>query len=327
MSSSYRSIVLVRAVLVFGLATILSQTPQRAPVPAAKPQDNPPIHLSVTVTNKQGHVKGLRQENFHITVDKVPSNIVNFSNEDLPVSIGVLLNASASMRRLATDKGKKLRILQEALASFTALSNSANEYFLIGFNERAQLLKDWSTSTTPLVTDEILNLKLSGNTALFDACQVGINKLQDGRHPRRVLFLISDGQDSQSRYTFNELLEVLKQTDTVMYCIHFSDPQPGSALELEGQAILEELARPTGGKFYLASAFKPKEIVSIFESIAAELRSLYMIGIESPRVANEKKWRKIKLKVTVPSAVGEMKNLSARTREGFYASQNPIKVH
>jgi VWFA-related protein len=111
-----------------------------------------------------------------------------------------------------------------------------------------------------------------------------------------------------------------------MYSIHFSDPQPGSALEMEGQAILEELARPTGGEFYSASAFKPKEIVSIFESIAAELRSLYTIGIESPKVADEKKWHKIKLKVTVPSAVGEMKNLSARTREGFYAPQGAIKT-
>jgi Ca-activated chloride channel homolog len=209
MLSDYRRIVLVAALISSGLAIGSSQTSYQVGT-RGTPQDTPPIQLSVKVTNKQGLVKGLRQEDFQITVDKVPTNIVKFSNEDAPVSIGVLLDASASMRRLATDKGKKLRILQEALASFTALSNSANEYFLIGFNERAQLLKDWTTSTTPLVTEEILNLKPSGNTALFDACQVGIKKLQDGRHPRRVLLLISDGQDSQSRYTFIPLMSCLK---------------------------------------------------------------------------------------------------------------------
>jgi Ca-activated chloride channel homolog len=325
MYSGYRRIVLVAALINLGLATVFSQTADQAPVPRGTPQDNPPIQLSVKVTNKEGNVRGLSQENFQITVDKVSAKIVQFSNEDSPASVGILLDASASMRKLATDKGRKLRILQEALASFTALSNSANEYFLIGFNERAQLLKDW-TSKTPLITEDILSLKPSGNTALFDACHVGINKLQDSRYPRRVLILISDGQDSQSRYTFNDLRQLVKQTGTLVYSIHFSEPQPGSALLLEGQAILHELSFPSGGNWYTASDLKPKEIISVFASIADELRSLYTIGIESPKVVDEKKWHKIKLKVTPPSAAGEMKNLSARTREGFYAPLNPIKI-
>ena len=320
----YRSIVLVGAVFVIGLATVFSQTVQRVPVPAGTPQENPPIQLFVTVSSKKGFVPGLSQESFKITVDKAPAKIVRFSNEDSPVSVGILVDASGWMRKLGTDKGKKLRILQEGLAWFTSRSNSANAYFLIGFNERPQLLTDW-TSKAPLIPEDMLSLKPFGNTALYDACFLGINKLQNARHPRRALILISDGQDNHSRYSYYDLRKLLKETGTLIYAIFLSDSEPGTSLGMEGQGILAELSDPSGG-WFATLAFKPREAIDIFESIANELRTQYTIAIEPPSSADEKKWHKIKLKVTAQNPAGEMKSLSARTREGFYAPQNPIKI-
>jgi len=317
MCSSYRSIVL-GVFLIFGAATASSQSTRQDQLPPATPQARTPIQLSVTVTNKKEFVTGLSQDSFQITVDKVPAKIVRFSNSDLPVSVGVLLDVSGSMQRL----GRRLRVLQEALSSFTSRSNSSNEYFLIGFNERAQLLTDW-TSKSPIITEDILSLKPFGGTAFFDACYLAMTKLQDARHSRRVLILISDGEDNKSRYSFNDLQKLTKQTGTLVYAIHFAEHDLGTSLGMEGQGILYELTVPSGGEWYEASALKPLEAIKVFESIADALRSQYTLAVEPP--VADKKWHRIRLKVTVPTPGRGMKSLSARTREGFYAPQNPIK--
>lgn len=276
------------------------------------------ILLAVTVINKSEFVIGLNRDNFQITIDKVPAKILEFNNESTPVSVGILLDASGSMQKLGSKKGAKLRIIQEALASFVALNNASNEYFLIGFNESPQLLTDW-TSRGPLITDDFLNLKPYGSTALWDACYLGINKLQQGRHPRRVMILISDGLDNKSRYSFNEFRRYLKETGIVLYTVHISDAQLGTWSALEGQGILEELSLPSGGVMYSASAVKPKAAVETFGLIANELRNQYTIAIEPLTTSDDKKWHKISVKVSGTESAGLLKNLSVRTREGFYA--------
>jgi len=147
MYSGYRSIFLIGALLVPGLATVFSQTAQRVPLPVGTTQDNPPIQLSVTVTNKKGFVTGLSRDNFQISVDKSPAKIVSFSNEDSPASVGILLDASHSMRRLRFDKelSRELIIARQALAWFFNDANKANEYFLLAFNNKPILLSDWTS--------------------------------------------------------------------------------------------------------------------------------------------------------------------------------------
>lgn len=318
MLSSYKSI-LVTPFLFIVLITASSPSSRRKPLSASPSQAVPPVQLSVTVTNKKAFVTGLKKENFQILVDKTPAKIVQFSNGEAPVSVGILLDASGSMHTLASNKGSRLRVLQQALASFSSRSNKANEYFLIGFNEKAELWADW-TSGIGLIDDDILRLQPFGEPKLYDACSVAIHKLQQGRHSRRVLILISDGQDNESKMPFKDSLELVREAGILLYSVHTSRVEPGTALHLEGRAILDTLTSASGGVLYTTLQFNDRDVNEIFEGIANELRNQYIVAIEPLPTTNEKKWRKVKVRVSPDAnAPPELKNLSARTRPGFYS--------
>jgi Ca-activated chloride channel homolog len=325
-----RGTFLVGALLTVCLVTVFSQTSDRLPASQATPQDYPPIQLAVTVTNKKAFVTGLSQDNFQITVDKTPAKIVGFSNEDLPASVGILLDVSYSMRRLRFDKrpSKDLVIARQALALFFEGANKSNDYFLLAFNDKPILLADW-TSETALIMEKFGTLKPDGNTALYDACHVAINKLQQGRHAKRVLILISDGLDQGSHYSFSELGNYLRETGVLLYsvCLPEVVNGAGSSLAYEGWAVLSDLSLVSGVMTYAARAFKERSANEMFRAIASELRDQYTIAIEPQVTTREKKWHKIRVKVSPPAgAPQEMKSLSARTREGFYASQAVMKT-
>lgn len=320
MNWTYKSISLI-AFLSLAITTVSVKSASHERQPQFLPQTPAPIQLTVTVTNKNGFVTGLNQNNFQISVDKLPARIVHFSNQDSPVSVGIVFDASGSTQRLGSEKGKQrnLSLVQQALARFLELSNKSNEYFLIGFSEQPQLLADWTSDAT-LIVEKLGGLKPWGNTALYDTCHVGIEKLQQGRHPRRALIVISDGQDNSSRYSFTNLRELIMETDILLYSITFPQSvSAGTPFSREGQAILYELSSPTGGVSYVAANFKQRDANEIFEAIATELRSQYAIVIEPVNLDNNKKWHKIRLKVYSPDeSRPEMKHLSARTREGYY---------
>ncbi len=267
------------------------------------------ITLTVTVTDTYGrYVSGLSQKAFTILDEKQPQEITFFSDDDSPVSVGVIFDVSGSM------SGDKIRSAREALAKFIQTSHHSDEYFLIAFNSRAQLLLD-KTRDGNSVLDKLTFVQTRNNTALYDACYLGVEKVQRGAHPKRALLLISDGQDNNSRYTFNELRRLLKESDVVLYGIGIlSGSDAGSALGMEGQGILDELASVSGGK-----AFFPRSAVEmddIFEQIALELRHQYSIGYKPSNFSNDGKWRKIKVKVTPPRG---LPRLFVRAKEGYYA--------
>ncbi len=267
------------------------------------------ITLTVTVTDTYGrYVSGLSQKAFTILDEKQPQEITFFSDDDSPVSVGVIFDVSGSM------SGDKIKHAREALAKFIQTSHNSDEYFLIAFNSRAQLLLD-KTRDGNAVLDKLTFVQTKNNTALYDACYLGVEKVQRGTHPKRALLLISDGQDNNSRYTFNELRRLLKESDVVLYGIGIlSGHDAGSALGMEGQGILDELASVSGGK-----AFFPRsnvEMDDIFEQIALELRHQYSIGYKPSNFSNDGKWRKIKVKVTPPRG---LPRLFVRSKEGYYA--------
>jgi Ca-activated chloride channel family protein len=215
------------------------------------------VRLTVTVTSSKRFVTELNQENFEVWVDKDPAKIVNFSNQEVPVSLGVLFDASASTGTLGTKKQSgNLSLIQKALAKFFELSNPANDYFLVGFNIKPQLLVDW-TSDTASIVDHLGVVQPAGNTALYDACYVAIDKLQRGRYPKRVLLLISDGQDNTSRFTFEQLRELLRESDILLYTIHLqnSADDEGSSLGMEGEAHMYELTATSGGYSFRGKNF------------------------------------------------------------------------
>lgn len=274
----------------------------------------------MTVTTKKAFAVGLKRENFQVSVDKVPVEIVDFSNESSPVSVGILLDASGSMDGLRSNKGEKLRVLQQALAAFVSRSNKLNEYFVIGFSDRAELWSDW-TSASPLLGDDIMRLKPFGGTKLHDACALGIRKLQQGRHSRQVLILVSDGMDNGSEIRFEALQKLVRETGVLFYSVYTAAGGSETALRLDGLAVLNEFVSASGGVLYETSNFKQQDVHQIFEAIANELRNQYSIAVEPLTTTKERKWHRIRVKVTSSTdATPEMKNLSARTREGYYSS-------
>jgi len=271
------------------------------------------VTFNVTVTDIYGRfVSGLSKNAFSVVDEKAPQEITCFSDEDAPVSVGILFDVSGSMG------GDKLHRARDALAHFIQTSHDRDEYFLIGFNSRAQLLMD-RTRDGQAVLDKLTFVQTKNNTALYDACYLGVERVQRGTHPKRALLLISDGQDNNSRYTFSELRRVLKESDVVLYAIGIlGGSDMGSALGMEGQGVLDELAGVSGGK-----AFYPRsgaEMDDIFEQIALELRHQYSIGFKPKEFLTDGKWHKIKVSVHPPRG---LPRLFVRTKDGYFALANP----
>ncbi len=273
------------------------------------------ITLTVTVTDQYGrYVSGLTKKHFAVFDEKAPQNIEYFSDDDAPVTVGVIFDVSGSM------SGDKLSKARTALSRFIETSHTMDEYFLIGFNSRAQLLLD-KTRDGNAVLDKLTFVDTKGQTALYDACYLGVEKVTRGAHPKRAVLLISDGQDNNSRYTFSELRRLLKESDVVVYSIGIlGGNDPGSALGMHGQSLLDELSAVSGGKAFFPNT--AAEMDEIFERIALELRHQYSIGYRPENFVNDGRWHKLKVKVTPPRG---LPRLFVRSREGYYAMTNAHK--
>jgi Ca-activated chloride channel family protein len=266
------------------------------------------ISFNVTITDQYGRfVSGLPQSAFSIFDDKQPQEITFFSDEDAPVSLGIVFDLTGSM-----SVGKVIRA-REALDHFFETSREGDEYFLITLqNGRANLALD-RTRDSQAVLDKLTFVRSKGTTAFYDACVLGVDKVAHGSHPKRALLVISDGQDNNSRYTFKELRRLVKESEVIIYAIGIEEERDGE-LASEGQLILDDIAAVSGGK-----AFFPRdsaEMDDIFESIALELRHQYAIGYRPPNFNGNGKWHHLKVKVNPPRG---LPHLFVRSRDGYYA--------
>ena len=210
------------------------------------------------------------------------------------------------------DKIVKAR---KALEKFVATSHPSDEYFLIAFNSRAQLLMD-RTRDGEAVLRKLTLVEPKQNTALYDAVYLGVEKVTRGAHQKKALLIISDGQDNASRYNFGEVRRLMKESDVVTYAVGIlGSGDASSTVGMQGQAFLDELTSVTGGKsFYPQSDVEMDEI---FERIALELRHQYSIGYTPKDFQPDGKWRKVKVKVKPPRG---LPRLTVRSRDGYYAT-------
>jgi Ca-activated chloride channel family protein len=266
------------------------------------------VSFTVTVTDPNGRlVTGLDKQHFEAYEDKVKQVITFFNDEDVPVSMGIVFDVSGSM------KGKLDRA-REALKAFIQTSHNDDDFFLVGFNQRATLLAEFTDGDT--ITNKFTLVDPRGQTALYDAAYLGIEKVKQGRHTKRAILLISDGQDNSSRYTYGELRKLLKEAGVQIYCIGIVElgGGSGSTLDLQGQSILEEIAQTTGGK-----AFFPRSAAELEDAttrIALELRHQYSIGYTPTNVKRDGQWHKIKVQVKPPRGLPQLK---VQHKEGYYA--------
>jgi Ca-activated chloride channel family protein len=266
--------------------------------------------VNVTVTDPYNRlVTGLEPENFRIFEDKVEQEVVNFSSEDVPISIGVILDHSGSM-------ANKLGKAKEAALQFFRTANPEDEFFLVSFNERAELLSPFTNNVEDL-QGRMLSTSAKGSTALLDAIYLGLSQMKGARNGKRALLIISDGGDNHSRYTEKDIKRLVREADTQLYSIGIFDPseyRSRTPEELNGPTLLNEITELTGGRAFAADNIN--DLPDIAAKIGAELRNQYVLGYKPSNRARDARWRKIKIKLRTPKGLPP---LTAYAKTGYYA--------
>jgi Ca-activated chloride channel family protein len=265
------------------------------------------VLVPVTITDPMNRlVTGLEKENFQLTDNGKQQEIRHFSSEDAPVSLGVIFDVSGSM----SDKIDKSR---DAVVEFFRTANPEDEFFLITFSDKPELLADFTQSVED-IQGKLVYAVPKGRTALLDAIYLGMNRMQKAKHQKKALLIISDGGDNHSRYTENEIRSMVKEADVQIYGIGLFDRDFKTAEEREGPALLSEITEVTGGRTFTID--NPNELADVATKIGIELRNQYVLGYRPTNPARDGKWRKIKVKLIPPKGLPPL-HVYAKT--GYYA--------
>ncbi len=265
--------------------------------------------VSVSVTDPYNRlVTGLDKENFQVYEDGVSQEITHFSSEDVPISIGVIFDMSGSM----SDKVDKAR---EAAVQFFKTANPNDEFFLVSFNDRAELTSTFTTSVEDL-QNRMMYTSAGGRTALLDAIYLGLSQMRGAHNAKRALLIISDGGDNHSRYTEADIRNFVKEADCQLYAIGVfdSNDMDRTTEERYGPTLLSELADLTGGRTFPVSSLN--DLPDIASKIGMELRNQYVLGYKPSDIRHNGTWRKIKVKLIPPRGLPPL-NVYAKT--GYYA--------
>jgi VWFA-related protein len=268
------------------------------------------VLVPITVTTPLNQiVTGMEKENFRLYEDKVEQEITYFASFDAPISIGMVFDASGSM-------GNKLNKSRQAAAAFFKTANPEDEFFLIQFNDRPQLVVPF-TREVEEIQNRLTFTQAKGRTALLDALYLAMQTLKKGRNPRRALLVISDGGDNSSRYTETEIRNVLKEADAQVYAIGIFEPigaRGRTAEELAGPGLLSDLAEMTGGRHFPVDNLN--DLPDIAAKIGLELRNQYVLGYISKNPNRDGKYRRISVKLNQPRGLPPLRALH---RQGYYA--------
>jgi Ca-activated chloride channel family protein len=251
------------------------------------------VLVPVTVTDDLNHPQtNLPRENFAVYEGDRPQQIRYFSAEDSPISIGLLLDVSASMQ-------DKIDTERTAVEEFFKNANPEDDYFVVTFNNQPRVLSDVTRSTSGIET-ELGLVKPSGSTALLDAVYLGVDKLRHAQYSRRALVIISDGGDNASRYKLGEIKSIVEESDVMVYAIGIFGTSPFKTFEeAMGKRWLSAMTDVTGGHTTTVKnlLMLPEECATL----SRELRSQYMLGYHPSETTADGKWHKIKIVVTNPS--------------------------
>src|SRR5712691_3180977 len=271
------------------------------------------VQLPISVLDKEGRpVDGLTKDHFQIFEDKIAQTIKTFKHEDIPLSLGLIIDNSGSMRN------KRERVNSAALA-FVRESNPDDETFIVNFDDSAYLEQDFTGSIGDLV-DALDNIDARGETALYDAIYLSADHVKSGKRDKKALLLITDGEDNVSKYGINKVIEALKQSKVTLYCIGLleEDDQRGGLFKKppskKAKEDLQKFAAITGGK-----SFFPKDINEVEElvkTIAHDIRNHYTVTYTPSNAKLDGSYREITVKLNPPKNLGKV---TWHTKQGYYA--------
>ena len=265
------------------------------------------VLVPVSVTDpRQRLVTGLRAENFQLFEGKKPQEIRHFSSEDVPVSIGIVLDSSGSMRA-------KMSRVRDAVNQFCEAANLQDEFFMIEFSDVPRLATDF-TSVPEDLEKELLYTQPKGRTALLDAIYMGLHKMKDAKYAKKALLIISDGGDNHSLYMEKDVKAAAKESDVMIYAIGTFDRYVPTPEEMRGPALLSEITEPTGGRAF--SLESEMELPAVALHIGRELRTQYVLGYRPEQMPRDGKWHRIEVKLRLPK---KLAFLRAHAKTGYYA--------
>lgn len=268
------------------------------------------ILVPVSVTDSANRiVLGLEKQNFQVFEDGTEQKISQFSGEDAPISVGIIVDTSGSI-------GQKLERSREAVSEFLKTMNEHDEAFLITFNQKATLQVGF-TAVGKRIEDKLVGIESSGYTALLDAVNVGLEEMKKAKNARKAILIISDGGDNISHYTPREIADVVRKADVQIFSMGVFEPimLRFSSEEIGGPKLLSNLSQQTGGRIFAVA--NDDQLPVAAEKIGIELRNQYLLAYSTANQERDGSYRKIVVKVSPPK---ELPPVKVRWRQGYYAS-------
>jgi Ca-activated chloride channel family protein len=276
------------------------------------------VRLNASVIDSSGKtVDSLQKDAFRVYEDGVPQTIIGFRHEDLPVSLGILIDSSGSMydKRSAVDT---------ASLNLVKLSNPEDEAFLVDFSSEAYIDQDF-TSSIPKLQQGLSYIKSSGGTALYDAVIASADYLsKNAKRPKQVLLIVTDGDDNASSATLESAIRRVQDLDgPAIYCIGLLFGEDvGRSEARHSREVLSELAEQTGGLAYFPKSLR--EVDGIAQEVAADIRTQYTISYRSTKPPSQGGYREIHVEAHEKG----FRKLQVRTRSGYFprGATNPASA-
>jgi VWFA-related protein len=282
------------------------------------------VVLHATVLDKKGHVvNDLKQDDFQVFEDGAPQSLTHFAHADVPVTVGIVIDDSGSMR-------DKREAVNAAALIFAKTSNPQDQVFVVNFNDVYYLDTPGDfASTIEDLKSALDKIDSRGGTALRDAVIASLDHLKLGNRDKKVLLVITDGEDNASRYTQEELMTRAQKSSAVIYTIGLLGSDETSTLfKISGgeahraAKVLRELAETTGGEPYFPKSLD--EVESTCRQIARDIRNQYTLVYRPSNIKKDGTFRTIRVDAFEPNTKGERhrNKLQVRTRPGYFAPKD-----
>ena len=312
--------------LVFGVSAISQEPPtvrkqvkktedQEQKGPAVFTSKVDQVVLYAAVYDQAGElVSSLEKEDFAVFEDRVEQEITSFGLEDVPSTIGIVMDKSGSMRG-------KWEMVSRATQLFLSMSNPENEMFLIAFDDEVDLAEPLTRDVAD-INDTLYNIAVSGGTALYDAIYLAVDQARDGDEIKKAIVVFTDGEDKDSYYTHQEVLDKVQESEVQIYIVAFLDEdvddQSGffGVFKSERDKItkgINEIAEETGGKAFFPEEIR--ELDGVFRTIATALRNQYRLAYVSNNPERDGKFRRIRVQI----ADAKPQGLRIRAKRGYFA--------